>query len=58
MEMVGGYHAGTQGEDNLMYNMISTVEEAMEMAGLVIFVQALLHFVARNGQDCDLRIRP
>ena len=41
MEMVGGYYVDVSGVD-MTYKMLTTVEEALEMAGIVVFLHALL----------------
>ncbi|MCP4292082.1 MAG: hypothetical protein GY780_09660 [bacterium] len=41
MELVGGGFDEAHGYDNLSYNLISTVEESMEMVGLIVFIRAL-----------------
>ena len=44
MELVGGYIADTIGY-NTFYGMASTVEELLEMLGIVIFVNGLLSYI-------------
>lgn len=45
-ELIGGSYDELHGNDNLTYNMISTTEESLEMAGLIVFIYALLVYVA------------
>ena len=45
MEMVGSYVAEAQGQQNLVYALIATVEEIMEMTGTIIFIYALLDYL-------------
>lgn len=45
VEMIGGRYAEAHGTWNLTYSMITTVEEGMEMAGSVLFVDALLRYL-------------
>ena len=42
VESVGGYFAETAGTDRLGYSILTTVEELLEMVGVVVFVYALL----------------
>lgn len=42
MEVAGGAWSGVAGEGNAVYRGITTVEETMELAGLIVFVNALL----------------
>jgi len=49
MEMVGGWLVERYGSNNWQYAIATTVEEGMEMAGLIAFVRALLLRWADNG---------
>ena len=42
MEMVGGHLSSLYGERNLRYALITTGEEVLEMAGVIVFIHALL----------------
>jgi len=46
MELVGGYYDELYGMRNLTYNIISTLEECFEMAGLTLFIYSLLDYLA------------
>lgn len=46
MEMVGGWYAQNYGSGNLSYVAIATLEETLEMLGVVIFIYALLRYLA------------
>jgi hypothetical protein len=48
VEAVSGSHASLHGEQNLTYHLIITVEELCEMAGLVVFIYALLDYISRQ----------
>ena len=48
VEAVSGKHAYLHGEQNLTYHLIVTVEELLEMAGLVVFTYALLDYISRQ----------
>jgi hypothetical protein len=48
VEAVSGRHASLHGEHNLIYHLIVTVEELLEMAGLVVFIYALLDYIGRR----------
>jgi len=45
MEMVGASYAFHHGQDNLLFTLISTAEESLEMAGLVWFLYVVLDYV-------------
>jgi hypothetical protein len=48
VEAVSGMQASLQGEDNLTYHLIITVEELLEMTGIVVFIYALLDYMGRQ----------
>ncbi len=48
LELVGGRYAEMHGHDNLTYSMFATVEESLEMAGAIVFIYALLKYIADN----------
>lgn len=45
MELVGAYQASVAGEDNIPYKIIVTVEESLEMLGIVVFIHALTSYI-------------
>ena len=51
----GRYHM-LYGYENFTYNMISTVEESLEMAGLIIFLYGLLVYLGGNYKEVRFRI--
>ncbi len=55
LELIGGRYAELHGTHNLAYNMISTVEESLEMAGVIIFIWALLAYIAGNYKEVRFR---
>jgi hypothetical protein len=46
VELVGSHHAGLHGSENWTYSMIATLEESLEIAGLLMFMWALLDYFA------------
>jgi hypothetical protein len=50
-ELIGGRFAELHGQANLTYAMITTVEESLEMAGVIIFIWALLVYIADNYKE-------
>lgn len=51
MEMVGSYYDGIDGQQNLVYAMLATVEEVMEMMGCVVFIYGLLTYLGELNAD-------
>jgi hypothetical protein len=49
VEMVSAAHAFRAGTDNLAYSLWTTVEEALEMAGVAVFVYGLLRQLEAEG---------
>lgn len=56
-EMLGGRHAEVNGRDNLTYHLYSTMEEGLEMAGLIVFIRALLDHCQQNFEVVTLRFQ-
>jgi hypothetical protein len=54
-ELIGGRYIELHGDQNLMVSMIATIEESLEMAGLIYFIWALLQYCADNYQDVWFR---
>ncbi len=47
-ELVEGRFVELHGARNLTYSVLTTIEESLEMAGVIIFIWALLDFVAER----------
>ncbi len=47
-ELLGGRHDEIYGTQNVTYAIITTIEEALEMIGLLVFIHALLQYMAEN----------
>ena len=54
VELVGSHHAGLHGTENWTYSMIATLEESLEISGLIVFIWALLNYFAAQAPDCGL----
>jgi hypothetical protein len=57
MEMVCGYYADAVGQRNLIYGLMVSVEEILEMVGVVVFIYALLSYIGSYFEDIDLRFK-
>lgn len=55
VELLGGRYAELHGQDNFSYSMLTTVEEGLEMVGLIVFVWALLKYCANTYEDVNIR---
>ncbi len=49
VEMIGGVQASLYGEENLAYSLITTMEELLELSGLLVFIYALLSYAWESG---------
>lgn len=51
IELLGGYLFATQGSiDSFFYSMVATVEEGLEMAGVILFIHGLMIHLAEMPQ--------
>ncbi|MBN1267778.1 MAG: hypothetical protein JXA25_19970 [Anaerolineales bacterium] len=46
MEVASGSYLAAAGTEDLTYNMISTVEESLELAGVILFIHTLMGYIA------------
>lgn len=51
VELIGSRHAELHGYENWAYSMIATLEESLEMGGLIVFIWALLNYCAENYKN-------
>ena len=56
MEMVGSHFAESIGQQHLLYALIATVEEILEMTGMIVFIHALLYYLGQWNNQLDMQI--
>ena len=56
MELVAGPHDAQFGRDNPVYSLYSTIEEVLEMSGIVIFIYALLSYITSELNEVRITI--
>lgn len=56
IEMISAYHAYSHGEKNLLYSLIITFEEAMEMLGVIIFIHASLEYLCESVKSFQIEM--
>lgn len=56
MELIGGSFFESYGPDNLIYMMIATFEEMLEMSGIIIFIYSLLEYIKTYIRSCNILI--
>ena len=54
IEVLSGYYANTNGQFNLIYFLMTDLEESLELIGLVIFNYALLTFVGNELPESSI----
>ncbi len=54
MEMIGSYVAEARGQQNIVYALIATLEEVMEMSGIVVFIYGLLYYLREWNDKVNL----
>jgi len=54
-EMIGARYVETSGFDSLAYSMIATMEESLEMAGMILFVFAIMEYIENNFAVLQIR---
>ena len=45
MEIVGSYWTEVEGQQNLIYALMATLEEVLEMIGIIVFIYGLLAYI-------------
>ncbi len=53
VEMIGGAFDAAYGQQHLVYALISSLEEALEMAGVIVFIWALLVYMQKDYGSPD-----
>jgi hypothetical protein len=57
MEAIGGYYGGLDRQDSPSYLIAAHVEEVLEMAGIVVFIYALLSYLRRVAPTVVVEFR-
>lgn len=58
LEMVGGREADANGTGTIFYCCLYTIEEVLEMLGIILFAYALLSYLTRETQRATLVLLP
>ncbi|MBW4533325.1 MAG: hypothetical protein KME09_05255 [Pleurocapsa minor HA4230-MV1] len=56
MEMIGSYFAESLSQQNIIYALTTSVEECLEMTGIVILIYSLLYYLGQWAHQLDLQI--
>jgi hypothetical protein len=57
LELFSGHVAVNFGRESLAYRLCSSAEETLELAGMALFVQALLQLIAQRAPQLSFRFR-
>ena len=57
IEMLGGHYVELHGIENLTYSMITTLEESLEMLGLILFIRALLDYLTAHFSEISINLK-
>jgi hypothetical protein len=58
IEMVGGHQAELYGQENLRYSLTATSEEGCEMAGIIVFIYAIMEYIDRSYKEIRFQFEP
>lgn len=56
MEMIDGHYASIYGGENVVYELLTSVEEGMEVAGIILFIYTLLSYIKEHIKDIKLTL--
>ena len=56
IELIAGRHAEAHGFHNLTYSILTLVEETLEMAGVIVFIDALLVHLSENHGEVQFSL--
>lgn len=56
LELIGGYYYDLHGKDNLTYSLITTIEETLEIAGVMVLMHALHSYLKNHLSQFTLQI--
>lgn len=56
-ELIESKHAEIYGKENLIYIILTTVEESLEMLGVIVFIKALFSYTTETFGEIQLQLR-
>lgn len=56
MEMIGSHFAESLSQQHIVYALTTTVEELLEMTGIIIFIHSLFQYLDRWAYPLDLQV--
>jgi hypothetical protein len=58
LEIVESYYYSQSGVKDLNFAILTTLEESMEMFGILLFIYALLHYIAYDLKGLQINLLP
>ncbi len=55
-ELIGGNWAELYGQENVTYELLTTCEQSLQMAGVLVFVYALMSYIASELKDLSFHV--
>lgn len=55
-ELVGGYWTELHGQENVVYELLTTCEQSLQMAGILVFIYALMSYIASELSDLSITL--
>lgn len=58
VELIAGAYAETHGLDTYLYTWLATLEEGLEMAGVIMFIDALMRYIIKVHGRAQFQLAP
>ena len=55
-ELIGGFWYELRGDENIIYAILTTCEESLEMFGVQVFIYALMFYIALELKNLTFKI--
>jgi hypothetical protein len=55
-ELIDGYYAQLHDRENLIYSLLSNLEESLEMSGTIVFIWGLLVYISDNFKSVQFQL--
>ncbi|WP_319370802.1 hypothetical protein [uncultured Ilyobacter sp.] len=57
VETISGYYRHISIEKDLIYTVMTTIEESFEMIGIIIFINGLIQYIEENIYSVKLKLK-
>ena len=55
-ELIGGFWYELRGDENIIYTILTTCKESLEMFGVQVFIYALMFYIALELKNLTFKI--